>query len=124
MLIVATMLFLGCAAPVAPTPQLLPDGSTRHRPRSTPVSIGASADIRLYTHCGLEQTPIDFAGLLWTPVADMRGAGMRAQMIYNDPADHGTITLVGPRQAAYLTQMGQTILLRPLEGPLDAAPCY
>jgi hypothetical protein len=123
-LLLSALLAVACGGSPAPTPQRLADGSTRHFARSATVAVGSSATLSLYTHCGFDQAVIDFAGRLWGPVAPPIGAGNQGPANFADPIDEGTITLVGPNQASYLSATGRTILLRPLDAPLDVAPCY
>lgn len=123
-LLASALFVLACGTSVAPTPQLLGDGSTRYWARSTPVAIGTSAAVRLYTHCGFDHAVIDFAGRLWTPLVVPVAIGNEARNAYADPFDDGTITLVGAEHASYVSATAHTILLRPLDGPKDVAPCY
>jgi len=123
-LLMTAMVIAACAGSPAATPETLADGSTRHWARSEPSGIGSSAALVLYTHCGFEQAVIDFASRLWGPVVPQVGVGNQAARTYANPIDEGTITLVGPNHAAYLSATGHTIQLRPLGGPLVVAPCY
>lgn len=123
-LLALTLSMGACGTPPAPTPQRLADGSTRHWPLSVPVAVGSSAEMSLYTHCGFNQALIDFAGRLWMPITTPVGVGNQAPTTYANPIDDGTITLIAPEQAAYLSATAHMILLRPRVGPQDVAPCY
>jgi hypothetical protein len=115
-----------CGAPVSPTPQVLRNGLVRHHPQSTAVPVGQSAALNLWTHCGLDQTLIDFAGVLWAPIAVPRGNGgvIAPPAIVENPLDRGTITLLGPGRAIYEAETGNVIVLRAVIGPRDLMSCY
>src|SRR5438105_4946215 len=56
-------------------------------PASSAVPIGTTTPFDLYTHCGVDGSPIDFAGRLWQPVDPaLRGQG--APDGFANPIDH------------------------------------
>ena len=123
----ALLLFAaGCAGNALPTPMVLGDGWVRHWPQSSPIPIGSTVELALWTHCGLDQALIDFAGTLWVPLGVPRGNGgvIAPPALVADPQDAGTITLLSAVTATYEAQTGNVILLRAVRGPRDVRACY
>lgn len=120
------LLLSACAATPPPTPQSLGGGWVRYFAQSHPVEANQPTQIVLYTHCGLQQTLIDFAGALWEPVGLPQGdGGLNAPpALVNDPQDRGTITLLTDDNAVYHAETGRTILLRAVGRSRDLMVCY
>ena len=83
------------------------------------VLPGVSQPLSLYTHCGLENAVIDFAGSRWDP-ATLPVARARI----GDPFDEGTITLIGIDRAVFVASSGVRIDLVPHHGTKDVMVCY
>jgi hypothetical protein len=144
----ALLLLGGCAAPpptAAPSPAEtsspapaetpLPNGMTRVAARSAPALPGVSQPLTLYTHCGLENAVIDFAGSLWDPAGPpVPGAGggagggggpnLAPEAVFADPMDEGSITLTGFDRAVFVGASGARLDLVPHRGPKDVMVCY
>lgn len=126
----------GCASPTststpspAPTETPLPNGMTRVSAKSAMALPGVSQPFSLYTHCGLDNAVIDFAGSLWDPTGQVpapRGGGgnIAPQTGIDDPFDQGTITLTGPDSAVFIAASGVRLDLVPHPGPKDVMVCY
>ena len=106
----------------APTPEALANGLIRMWPRSEPVPVGTSQRFRLYTHCGLDSV-IDFAGRLWDPVGPASDGSGNPPAGYGNPFDDGTITLVSPVEARFVSAAGLLLPLTVHPGPKDVPGC-
>lgn len=126
----------GCAssAPTAtpspaPTETPRPNGMTSVRAKSAMALPGVSQPFSLYTHCGLDNATIDFAGMLWDVAGQVpapRGGGgdIAPQTGIDDPFDQGTITLTGLDRAVFIAASGVRLDLVPHPGPKDVMVCY
>lgn len=97
----------------------------RYYPQSTPAIVGRAYELTLWTHCGLDETLIDFGGVLWEPQVEQRAGGVVAPpALVNDPADRGRITMLGSGQAVYEAETGHVLPLRAVLAPRDLMTCY
>lgn len=131
-----SLMLSGCASPtptatpsLAPTEAPLPNGMTRVSAKSAMALPGVSQPFSLYTHCGLDNAVIDFAGSLWDPTGQVPappagGGDIAPQTGIDDPLDQGTITLTGPDSAAFTAASGVRLDLVQHPGPKDVMVCY
>lgn len=92
-------------------------GSQTVEPSSPPREVGASEEITVFTHCGLEGH-LDWAGSFWREVTrSPAGAPI------GDPEDAGRITLTGPAQARFESSTGTVVALERVPGPILLQPC-
>ena len=120
------LLLGGCASP-APT-STPPNGMTRVVAKTALALPGVSQPLSLYTHCGLENAVIDFAGSLWdqaepTVPAPRGGGNIAPQTGIDDPFDQGTITLTGIDRAVFIAASGVRLDLVAHRGPKDVVVC-
>jgi hypothetical protein len=119
--VVAHVALAGCVLAAAPTPQQLPNGSFLHYPQSSPLPVGTTLSLRLFTHCGVDRM-IDFAGVFWESV-DPAGRHPNPPAGFGNPYDDGRITLRGPGDAVYVSSQGRSLALRPRPAPVEVAAC-
>jgi hypothetical protein len=77
----------------------------------------------LYTHCGIEYAEID--GRFWlADVDDVPLLPLETQMEWDDPMDHGTMTILSGGSAVYRGDKG--LLMRFTPAPAQYVPpgCY
>lgn len=124
--ILATRPVEGPAAPAPPAPHLASDGArpspcesepaNTPRPSLDPAGPMPSASFELYTHCGLDRSLILFDGSYWKALAEPSGP-------LDDPFDQGTMTLLGPDRAEYVSHSGATVILERLSARPSFVPC-
>jgi hypothetical protein len=111
----------------AVAPQPLGNGQYRVFPQSGRASVGASYQIQLFTHCGLDWPGVvDFDGTFWDPIGPGPASDGSANPPagYGNPYDHGPITLISPTLAQYRSSGGGVMRWSRHVGPLISAPCW
>lgn len=81
---------------------------------------------QLYTHCGLEETSIEFDGDHWRavgpePLADGFGNPPSG---FGDPTDLGRIWRTGPDTAVFVSSQGVRLDLERAAGPPERFICF
>jgi len=81
-------------------PRLIGPGG---RVLSGEAEIGLPYRVELYTHCGLRH--VEFDGSNWA-ISGVLGDGFNPPSSFNNPIDHGTVTLVTHVTAKYRSEFG------------------
>ena len=89
----------------------------RFWPRSAPAEAGVVYRFEV-PHCGLDWL-VDFDGSFWEPVYAMPDS--KPDSAIN--SDIGTITLIGPDEARYMSSTDEQISLFRVDGPVVRQPC-
>jgi hypothetical protein len=92
-------------------------GSQTVQPTSASAVVGASETITVFTHCGFAGR-LDWAGSFWQETGRSPDGGP-----IGDPEDTGSITLLSPTTAKFVSSTGTVVVLERLPGPVELAPC-
>lgn len=86
------------------------------------AELGRLYPYRLTTHCGLARALVDFDGSFW--IFDPAVTGdEEAPAGYEEPFDHGQITLLTADRASYSSSGGRIVMLARQPGTRDLVPC-
>ena len=121
------------AAVVAGCQSLVPAPTSAETVRGTveatsaPAQLGVPYGFSLWTHCGLEEAPIDFDRSMWTiidpPAVEVIGED-QVRLPFDDPAAAGTITLVGANEATFRATEGVVVHLVRHGPSKELVTCY
>lgn len=111
-------------------PDLLPPGAASGP--SSPASAAASATassrgrpFSLYTHCGLDWSPIEIDGSFWqaTGPGPLSDGQNNPPPGFGNPSDQGTLTLLDDRHATFVSSRGVRIDLVRLDERPELRHC-
>jgi hypothetical protein len=117
-------------APAPATPEAVPRLASGlagmwQWPRSGRAAIGQAYDFALYTHCGINDAPVDFDGSFWdavyTPASVVEVANPPPGM--GNPGQSGTMTLLDTDHARF-TFTGGAVDFTRHSGRKLIAVCY
>ena len=72
--------------------------------------VGVAYSVDLYTHCGLRH--VDFDGAEWEISGLLSDGSGNPPEGFNNPIDHGTLTLMSEETAVYVSEFGERRELR------------
>ncbi len=93
------------------------------RASSQNAVIGVATRFRLYTHCGVDWM-VDFVGSFWDAIGEARAIDNGDYRKMGNPSDRGTMTLVAPDAARYVSDSGVTIDFARAAETRRISPCY
>jgi hypothetical protein len=84
---------------------------------------GAAYGFEMYSHCGIGH-PIEFDGRFWLPERARYRTGNNAPPGFGFNTDRGTMTLVDPDTARYVSSGGTIVMFEPFDGVVKPFVCY